>query len=63
MGYRDSDGAMYLSPYNNLDEVLHVCDNIQASSSLLWQEANEEFDSMLQNDSDLSHFAGKMFFV
>ena len=63
MGYRDGDRAMYISPYNNLDEVLHVRDNIRASWSLLWHEANEEFDSMLQSDSDLAHLVGKMFFI
>jgi len=31
MGYRDGDRAMYVSPYNNLDEVLHVFDDIRAS--------------------------------
>jgi hypothetical protein len=31
MGYRDGDRAMYVSPYNNLDEVLLVSDDIQAS--------------------------------
>ena len=47
MGYRDGDRAMYVSPYNNLDEVLHVSDDIRTSWSSLWQEANEKFDSML----------------
>ena len=54
---------MYVSPYNNLDEVLYVSEDIRASLSLLWHEANDEFDSMLQNDSDLSHLVGKMFFL
>ena len=63
MGYRDGDRALYVSPYNNLDEVLLVSDNIMASWSSLWKEANEEFDAMLRNDSDLAHLAGKMFFV
>jgi hypothetical protein len=49
--------------FNNLDEVLHVSDNIMASWSTLWQEPNEEFDSILRNDSDLAHLAGKIFFV
>jgi hypothetical protein len=31
MGYRDGDQAMCVSPYNNLDEVLNVCDDIWAS--------------------------------
>ena len=63
MGYRDDDRAMYVAPYKNLDEVLHVSDDVRASWSLLWQEANDEFDSMFQNDPDLAHFVGKMFFV
>ena len=63
MGYRDGDRALYVSPYNNLDELLLVSDNIMASWSTLWREANEEFDAMLRNDSDLAHLAGKMFFV
>jgi hypothetical protein len=63
MGYRDGDRAMYVSPYNNLDEVLHVSDDIRASWSSPWQEASDEFDFMLENDSDLVHFVGKMFFV
>ena len=63
MGYRDGDRALYVSPYNNLEEVLFVIEDIMASWSSLWQEANEEFDAMLRNDSDLAHLAGKMFFV
>ena len=63
MGYRDGDRALYVSAYNNLDEQLYVTDDIQASWSTFWQEANEEFDKMLQNDSDLAHLAGKMFYV
>ena len=63
MGYRDGDRSMYVSPYNDLDEELQVSDDIRASWSSYWQEANEEFDSMLKNDSDLSHLVGKMFFV
>lgn len=62
-GYRDGDRALYVSPYNNLDEVLNVSDDIKSSWSSFWQEANEEFDSMLLNNSDLAHLAGKMFFV
>jgi hypothetical protein len=31
IGYRDNDRAMYVSPYNNLDEVLHVSNDIRAS--------------------------------
>jgi hypothetical protein len=63
MGYRDGDRAMYVSPYNNLDEVLHVTDEIRATWNSFWHQANDDFDSMLRNDSDLSHLVGKMFFV
>ena len=63
MGYRDGDRAMYVSLYNNLDEVLLVSDDIRASWSSLWQESSDEFDAMLEKDSDLSQFVGKMFFV
>ena len=63
MGYRDGDRAMYVSPYNNLDEMLQVSDDIRESWDPYWQEANEEFESMLENDSDLAHLVGKMFFV
>jgi hypothetical protein len=52
-----------VSPYNNVDEVFYISDDIWASWSLLWQEANVEFDFMLQNDSNLAQFVGKMFFV
>ena len=62
-GYRDDDRAMYVSLYNNLDEVLHVSNDIQASRSSLWREANEEFDAMLQKDFDLAHLVGKMFYL
>ena len=51
MGYRNDDSGMF------------VFDDIRASRSSLWWEANEEFDSMLQNDSDLAHLVGKMFYV
>ena len=63
MGYRDGDRAMYVSIHNNLDEVLQVSDDIRASWNSYWKEANDEFDSMLEKDSDLSHLVGKMFFV
>jgi hypothetical protein len=63
MGYRDGDRVMYVSPHNNLDEVLPVSDEIRAIWNLFWQQANDDFDSMLRNDSDFSHLVGKMFFV
>jgi hypothetical protein len=63
MGYRDGDRAMYVSLYNNLDEVFNVSDDIRASWSSLWQECSDEFDSMLKKDSDLSQFVDKMFFM
>ena len=63
MGYRDGDRALYVSPYNNMNNVLYVSDDIMASWSSLWLEANEEFDAMLRADSVLAQFAGKMFFV
>jgi len=63
MGYREGDRALYVSPFNNLEEALLVSDDIMSSWTPLWQEANEEFDSMLQNDPDLAHLAGKMFFL
>jgi hypothetical protein len=63
MDYRDGDRAMYVSPYNNLDEVLPVTDEIRATWNLFWQQANDDFDSMLLNDSDLSHLVENMFFV
>ena len=59
----NSDCALYVHPNNNLDEVFDVSNDIMASWCLLWQEANEEYDVMLQNDSDLAHLAGKMFHV
>ena len=36
MGFRDDDRALYVSPYNNLHEVLYVSDDIVASWSSLW---------------------------
>ncbi len=63
MGYRDGDRAMYVSQHNNLDEDLHVTDDIKATWSPLWLEANAEFDAILQRDSDLSHLVEKIFFV
>lgn len=63
MGYRDGDRALYVSAYNNLDEPLDVSDDIKSSWSPLWHEANAEFDAILQRDSDLACFVGKMFFV
>ena len=63
MGYRDGDRALYVSPFNNLNKVLHVSDDIQNSWSWLWKEANEEFDAMLQNDPVLEHLSSKMFYV
>ena len=63
MGYRDGDRALYVSPYNNINEVLFVSDDIMASWSSFWLEANEEFEAMLRADSVLAQFAGNMFFV
>ena len=54
---------MYVCPYNNLDDVLHVSDDIKASWSPLWQEVRTEFDAILQRDSDLAIFVDKMFYV
>ena len=47
MGYRDGDSALYVFPYNNLDEDLYVFNDIMASWSSLWLEANKGFDAML----------------
>ena len=63
MGYRDGDRTLYVTPYNNLGEVLYVFDNIVAYWSSLWLDANEEFDVMIRADFVLAQFAGKMFFV
>lgn len=62
-GYHVNYWALYVSPYNNLNEVLHVSNNIHASWSSLGQEANEELDAMLRHDSDLAHLSSKMFYV
>ena len=50
---------MYVSLYNNLDEVFHVSDDIKSSWSALWQEANAEFDAILQRNSNLAIFVDK----
>lgn len=63
MDYYNGDRALYVFPYNNIDEVVHGSDDIQASWSSLWQEANEGFDGMLQADSDFVYFASKMFYM
>ena len=47
MGYRDSDRTLYVSPFNNLDEVLPMSDAIMVPWSLLWQNINEKFNVML----------------
>lgn len=61
--YRDGDRAMYVSSYNNLDEVLHVSNNIRSSWCSIWHEANDKFDAIFQKISDLVHFADKLFYV
>jgi len=63
MGYRDGDQAMYVSPYNNLDEDLLVSDVIKASWSPAWQEANDNFEEWLSKDPDFASLMGKMFYV
>src|SRR5579875_3354213 len=63
MGYRDGDRAMYVSPYNNLDEDLPIMDDIKASWSPAWQEANTNFEEWLSKDPDLASLMGKMFFI
>jgi hypothetical protein len=63
MNYRDEYRALYVSPYNTLNEVLHVSDDIGGFWSLLWQEAKDDFDDMLQNDSNLAHLSCKMFYM
>ena len=63
MGYLDGDRAMYVSHYNKFEEDVHVSDDIGASWSPLWLEANAEFDAILERNLDLAQFVGKMFFV
>jgi hypothetical protein len=63
IGCHDGDQTLYVSPYDNLNEVLHVSNDIHGFWGSLWQEANKKFDTMLQNDSNLAHLSGKMFFV
>ena len=63
MGYCDNDRTLYVSPYSNLNEILHVSDDIHNSWNSLWQEANEEFKVMLQNDFHFAHLSSKMFYI
>lgn len=63
MGYRDDDRALYVSPYNNVDAVMPVSDDIKASWSSLWQEASDALDDMFLQDSDVAHLAGNIFYV
>ena len=63
MGYHDGDRSLYVSPLNNCDKDLDVSDDIQASWSPFWQEANARFDAILEKDSDLASLKGKMFYV
>ena len=54
---------MYVSPYNNLDEVLLILDDIKSSWNFLWHKANNKLDAILQKGSDLAQFVDKMFYV
>ena len=63
MEYRDGDRSLYVSPFNNRNKDLDVSDDIQASFSPLWQEANAHSDAILEKDSDLAFLNGKMFYV
>lgn len=47
IGCHDGDRALYVSPYDNLNEVLHVSNDIHGFWGSLWQEANKKFDTML----------------
>lgn len=62
-GYRDGDRVMYVSIYDNIDQMLDVDDDIYSFWSDLWKEASAKFDSELAFDADLAHMVGKMFFV
>ena len=63
MGYREGDRALYVSPFDNLDQDLDVSNAIQASWGPLWKDANSRFDAILEKDVDLAHLKGKMFYV
>ena len=46
-GYQEGIRAMYVSMYNNVDHDLDVFNDIFASWSSIWREANEDFEDML----------------
>lgn len=63
MGYRDGDRAMYVSPYTDLGGVLLLTDEIKASWSPMWLEANAEFEEKCLSDPDIAFLKDKMFYV
>ena len=54
---------MYVSIYNDADDVLDISEDITASWSDLWKEANSMFEDKLLMDNNLAHLSDKMFFV
>ena len=52
-----------MSAFNDDPVDLLVFPTTMATWSPLWQEANAEFDVKLNDDPDLAHLVGKMFFV
>ena len=62
-GYRDGDGVLYVSMYNDKAELLDVFSNIFDSWSGLWLFANDRFEAERAVNPDLVIFAGKMFYV
>ena len=52
-----------VSVFNNLDETLDMTSEQQVKWSPLWRHVNDEFETKLEDDDDLSILQGKMFFV
>ena len=63
MEYQDEELVIYVSALNNVPVDLPVFHAIMVAWSPLWQEASAKFNFNLNDDPDLAHLAGKMFFV
>ena len=62
-GYRDGDRVFYISATDSRGNFKFVDDEVRASWSPNWAQANVVFESQLDTDLSLTAYKNKMFFI
>jgi len=62
-GYRDGDRVFYISATDSKGDVQFVNDEVRASWSPNWTQANAVFESQLDTDPSFTSYKNKMFFI